>query len=151
MRILSVVRWGALPALFAVAAFAADVTGTWTGQMGGPDGDGPTMTFHFKQDGAKLTGTVDGPQGDPLDIHDGKVDGDKISFTLKFDRGDGGGMKIVHEGTISGDEIKLNIKMEGGQGGGRGPGGPGGQGGPGGPGGPGGQGGPGPMTLKRSK
>jgi len=118
--------------------FAADVTGTWTGQIGGPDGGGFTITFHFKQDGAKLTGTLDGPQGDPMEITAGKVEGDKISFAVKMAGPDGGdGMKIVHEGTISGDEIKLNIKMEGGpQGGGPPDGGPG----PG-----------GPMTLKRSK
>ncbi|HXK07780.1 MAG TPA: hypothetical protein VMS37_35630 [Verrucomicrobiae bacterium] len=113
----------------AAAAFAADVTGTWTGQMNGPDG-GMTIAFHFKQDGSRLTGSVDGPGGEPMQITDGKVDGDKISFAVVFDGG-GGGMKILHEGTVKGDEITLNIKMDGG------PGGPGG--------------GPGPMTLKRSK
>jgi len=45
----------------APAAHAAtDVTGDWTAQMQGPNGD-MTLTFHFKQDGAKLTGTVDSP------------------------------------------------------------------------------------------
>jgi hypothetical protein len=97
-------------------ALAADVTGTWTGQIGGPDGGGPTIAFHFKQDGAKLTGTVEGPQGESLQISDGKVEGDKIAFTVKFDRGDGGGMKIAHEGAINGDEIKLSTRMEGGPG-----------------------------------
>jgi hypothetical protein len=133
MRKLTLTSCAILLALSVGTALAADVTGTWTGEMGGPDGGGGmTITFHFKQDGTKLTGTVDGPQGDPLQISDGKVEGDKISFTLKFDRGDGGGMKITHQGTISGDEIKLSSKMEGGpDGGGPGPGGP--------------------MTLKRSK
>lgn len=113
------------------AALAADVTGTWTGQMGGPDGNGMTIAFHFKQDGTKLTGTVDGPQGQPVQINDGKVEGNRISFTLKIDFGGGDGMKIIHDGTIDGDEIKLNTKMEGGPGGG--------------------PDGPPPMTLKRSK
>ena len=146
----------ALLALAATAAFAADVTGDWTAQMGGPDGNGPTVTFHFKQDGAKLTGTVDGPGGDAMQISDGKVDGDAISFTLTMGEGDGG--KMIHSGTIKGDEISLTVKMEGGGRGG--PGGPGGRGpggrggdeggrGPGGPGGPGG--GPPAMTLKRVK
>ena len=111
-------------AALSAAAFAADVTGNWTGQMG-PDG-GMTITFHFKQDGAKLTGTVDGPGGDPMPIADGKVDGNKIAFTVSFND-----MKILHEGTVQGDEITLNIKMEGGPGGG--------------------DGGPGPMKLKRAK
>jgi hypothetical protein len=95
------------------AALAADVTGKWTGQMAGPDGgDGFEIAFTFKQDGAKLTGTVQGPQGDPIEITDGKVDGDKVSFVVKIDAN--GGMKITHNGTISGDEIKLSSKVEGG-------------------------------------
>jgi hypothetical protein len=53
------------------------------------------------------------PQGgDPIAISDGKVDGDKISFTVVIQ----GGMTISHEGTINaaGDEIKLTTKSEGG-------------------------------------
>ena len=92
-------------------AFAADVTGKWTGEIAGPDGGSMTITFSLKQDGTKLTGTSQGPQGDPLEIQDGKVDGDKISFTVSF-----GDMKIKHDGTIKGDEIALNVKMEGGPG-----------------------------------
>jgi hypothetical protein len=99
--------------LWTGAAWAADVTGKWTGQMAGPDGSGGfEISFTFKQDGAKLTGTVQGPQGDPIEIADGKVDGDKISFVVKIDAN--GGMKITHDGTIGGDEIKLNSKVEGG-------------------------------------
>jgi len=94
------------------AAWASDVNGKWTGQMAGPDGNGFEISFTFKQDGVKLTGTVQGPQGDPIEIVDGKVDGDKISFVVKIDAN--GGMTITHAGTISGDEIKLNSKVEGG-------------------------------------
>ncbi|HPT25836.1 MAG TPA: hypothetical protein PLZ95_05405, partial [Bryobacteraceae bacterium] len=104
----------AILACTAGAALAADVTGKWVGQMGGPDGDGPSMTFNFKQDGTKLTGSVDGPGGEPLEIKDGKVEGDKIIFTLSFE-GPDRKMKITHEGTIkSNDEITLGMKMEGG-------------------------------------
>jgi len=102
-----------LCAAFAMAvctatAFAANVTGTWTGDMaGGPNGDTNHITFTFKQDGAKLTGTITGPQGDPMEISDGKVDGDKLSFNITFN-----GMTIRHEGVISGDEIKLTTKSD---------------------------------------
>jgi len=98
------------------SARAADVSGTWTGQMAGPDGGagGFQLSFTFKQDGAKLTGTVQGPQGDPIEITDGKVEGDKLSFVVKIDA-NGTTMKITHDGTISGDEIKLNSKMESGE------------------------------------
>jgi hypothetical protein len=59
------------------------------------------------QDGTKLTGTVTGPQGDPIDISKGKVDGDKVSFVVAFN-----GMTINHDGVISGDEIKLKTKSD---------------------------------------
>jgi hypothetical protein len=91
-------------------AFAAtDVTGTWTADMAGPNGDAMHLSFTFKQDGTKLTGAITGPQGDPMPFSEGKVDGDKISFTISFN-----GMTIKHEGTVSGDEIKLTTKAEGG-------------------------------------
>jgi hypothetical protein len=92
-----------------VAAFAADVTGTWTGTTKGPDGGDMNLTMNFKQDGAKLTGTVTGPQGD-VEITDGKVDGDNISFNVAI-----GDMKIIHDGVIkSEDEIALKVKADNG-------------------------------------
>lgn len=96
-----------LMAFCAIMACAADFTGTWAGQMAGPDGAGASISFTFKQDGAKLTGTVAAPQGDPIEITDGKVDGDKISFTVSFN-----GFTIKHEGILSGDEIKLTSKTD---------------------------------------
>jgi opacity protein-like surface antigen len=112
-----------LMTVLAGAALAADITGNWTGSS-----DQFSLTFAFKQDGEKLTGAVTGPQGDPLPISDGKVQGDKVSFTVKIDMG-GNSMKITHEGVIKGDEITLSTKVEGG----------------------GDFGGGGPMTLKRQK
>jgi len=94
-------------AFCASAAFAADVTGTWSGAMAGPNGDSMQIAFTFKQDGAKLTGTTTGPQGDPMEISDGKVDGDKLSFNVSFN-----GMTIKYEGVIGGDEIKLTMKAD---------------------------------------
>jgi len=111
-----------LMTVLAGAALAADITGNWTGSS-----DQFSLTFAFKQDGEKLTGTVTGPQGDPLPISDGKVQGDKLSFVVKIDMG-GNSMKITHEGVIKGDEITLSTKVEGG-----------------------GDFGGGPMTLKRQK
>jgi hypothetical protein len=93
----------------AVAAFGADVTGSWTGTASGGGGDFQ-LTFNFKQDGAKLTGSVTGPQGDPLEITDGKIDGGKLSFTVSFN-----GMKITPDGLVKGaDEIDLKTKSDNG-------------------------------------
>jgi hypothetical protein len=93
--------------LSATFALAADVTGAWTGQAPGPNGESFQLTFTFKQDGAKLTGTVAVPQGPPLDISNGKMDGDKISFDVSFN-----GTTIKHDGVVNGDEIKLNSKSD---------------------------------------
>lgn len=97
--------------LFAPLARAADVTGKWTAEMSMPDGSSFQLAFVFKQDGSALTGSVQGPQGDPVEITDGKVDGDKISFKVSIN-----GMTITHDGTInaSGDEIKLSTKSDSG-------------------------------------
>ncbi|HEY2014447.1 MAG TPA: hypothetical protein VGH38_13145 [Bryobacteraceae bacterium] len=117
-----------LLAILAGAAFAADITGNWTGSMSMGDNQF-TLNYSFKQDGAKLTGTVLGPQGDPLALNDGKIQGDKLSFNVKIE-GPNGSFTIKNEGTIKGEEITLTSKMEGGDfGGNEMP----------------------PMTLKRSK
>lgn len=93
------------------AARAADVSGNWTAEMTSPDGNSMQLAFTFKQDGEKLTGTVLGPQGDPIEISNGKVDGDKISFDVSVN-----GMTISHEGTVNeaGDEIELTTKSDSG-------------------------------------
>jgi hypothetical protein len=104
--VLAFVVTHAAPAVLA----ATDVTGTWTTQLQGPNGD-MTLTFHFKQDAEKLTGNVETSMGgDPAEISNGKIDGDKISFDTSFN-----GMTINHVGTINGDEVQLNVKSDGGQ------------------------------------
>jgi hypothetical protein len=86
---------------------AADVTGKWTGSLAIPGGDSMQITFTFKQVATKLTGTVGGPMGDPMEISEGKVDGDKIAFNVNFN-----GMTIKHDGVVSGDTIKLTTKTD---------------------------------------
>ena len=105
----------ALCALFAmtlgaVAAHAADITGSWSSEMKSPDGQSFPLTFTFKQDGAKVTGTVQGPQGDPIEISNGKIDGDKFTFDVSFD-----GMTIHHDCAMAGDDvIKMTTKSDSG-------------------------------------
>ena len=85
-----------------------DVSGTWAGQISTPNGD-MQLTFHFKQDGAKLTGTVDSPMGgDPMEVHNAKLDGNKIYWETSFN-----GMTIKHEGVVNGDEMKVTAKSDG--------------------------------------
>src|SRR6185503_17277160 len=97
------------------ALMAADVSGKWTYEQPGRGGNpGRPVTITLKQDGMKLTGEVPGMGrggGDPpppTQITDGKVDGDKISFTVKREF-NGNTMVQKFEGTVSGDEIKFKI------------------------------------------
>src|SRR5437764_11891819 len=94
---------GVLVLLAAVVAAAAAVDGRWEGTISGPNGDF-NITFNFKADGTKLTGTVETPNGEQP-ISEGKIDGDKISFKTHFGDND-----IDHDGTVSGDSIQLKVK-----------------------------------------
>jgi hypothetical protein len=94
--------------LTTLPALAADVTGTWIAQVKGapPNGEDLLLTFVFKQDGAKLTGSVATPD-ETANISNGKVDGDKISFAALFSVA-----TFTYDGTIAGDEIKATVKSD---------------------------------------
>jgi hypothetical protein len=98
--------------IFAFAASAADVTGKWTAEVPGRNGNMQTNTFVLKADGAKLTGTANGGRGGDVEITNGKVDGDSVSFVVVRDFG-GTSVKITYKGTVSGDSIKFTRTMEG--------------------------------------
>jgi hypothetical protein len=104
----------AIVCALAAVAFAADVSGKWTAQVPGREGQMREQTFNFKVDGDTLTGTMSGGRGGDVEITDGKVSGDTISFTVTREFG-GNTMKWSYTGAVSGDEIKF--KREGGRGG----------------------------------
>jgi hypothetical protein len=89
-------------ALACMVALGADVTGKWTAD----NGRGGTQTFNLKQDGSTLTGTVEGGRGGPVEISNGKVDGDKVYFEVTRDMGDKGKFTTKYSGTLSGGTIK---------------------------------------------
>jgi hypothetical protein len=95
----------------AVSAFAAGVDGKWSGSVSTPGGDFP-VAFTFKADGAKLTGTMLGMDGMDIAITDGKVDGDKIAFTVTLDFG-GMPFALNYTGVVSSDQIKLSADVGG--------------------------------------
>jgi hypothetical protein len=97
--------------LMAVAVFAADVTGKWTGDVPGRGGEATPSTFTFKADGEKLTGSMTGPQGD-VAIQDGKISGDNLSFTTTLEFG-GNSIKLLYKGVVSGQTIKMTREREG--------------------------------------
>jgi hypothetical protein len=94
----------------AISVFAADVDGQWTGTFATPNGEVP-VNFAFKADGDKLTGTTSGPAGE-IAIANGKVDGNKVSFSVTFDFG-GMPFTMNYSGVVSTSEIKFTIDIFG--------------------------------------
>ena len=103
MRVLSSVL---VLLVMSATAFAADVDGNWTGIVQGPMGDIP-VSFTFKADGTKLTGTTMGFDGSQVPIMDGKIDGNTITFTVTFDFG-GMPFMLSYKGIVSSDQIKMS-------------------------------------------
>jgi hypothetical protein len=119
----------ALLASLAIALFAADATGKWSAQMParrrpaqdtrpaaepgrGGEATPAVSTFVLKAEGKKLTGTAEMPafggRGAPaekVEIEDGKVDGDNISFTV----GSPMGREVYLKGRVSGDTIEFSM------------------------------------------
>ena len=95
-----------------VVAQASNVDGKWVAQVPGQGGQTREVTFNFKAEGAKLTGTVSGRQGD-TPISDGTIKGDDISFTQTFEV-QGNSIKLTYTGKVTGDEIKMTRKRDGG-------------------------------------
>jgi hypothetical protein len=95
--------------LAAAPVFAADVDGKWTGTMSTPGGDFP-VSFVFKADGAKLTGTMIGMEGMELPITNGKIEGDKIAYTVNIDFG-GMMLELIYKGVVTASEIKLDMSV----------------------------------------
>jgi hypothetical protein len=99
--------------LTAFAAFAADVSGKWVAQAPGRGGETQQVMFNFKTDGGQLAGAVTTQQGD-VQISDGKIDGDEISFSQVMER-NGNQIKLLYKGKVSGDQIKFTRQREGGE------------------------------------
>jgi hypothetical protein len=96
-----------LLALTSLIAFAASVDGKWTSEAMGKGGP---QTFTFKASGSTLTGTVEGGRGGSVDITNGKIDGDKVSFDVVREMG-GNSMTMKYSGSVSGTTMKLSVDM----------------------------------------
>lgn len=110
---MKAVRWIVAAGLATFSLLAADVTGKWTAEMQGQNGNTRTVTMNLKADGSKLTGTVSGGRGGEAEISDGKVDGNDVSFSVVREF-NGNKMTSNYKGKVDGDVIHFNMKMEGG-------------------------------------
>ena len=109
----------ALLLLCASTVAAADISGKWFAQVPGPHHLLLEPTFTFKVDGAKLTGTMTYPLGDQvyrLDISEGKVGGDDVSFVVASKVGNAE-TKWTFQGKVAGDKIEFTVELQGGPGG----------------------------------
>jgi hypothetical protein len=95
---------------FATTARAADdATGTWKYTMEAR-GNRPerTVTLKLKQEGDKLTGTINqgGNNAKDVDITDGKVKDGELSWTVTRKNQNGDEMKTTYTAKVSGDTLK---------------------------------------------
>jgi hypothetical protein len=107
--------------LFAGAAFAASIDGKWVSERKFErDGQALTITqtFDLKAEGGKLSGTLTMAFGDQeprkSEIRDGKIDGNKFSFSTVMSTPNGE-FKTVYEGAVEGGTLKGTASREGGQ------------------------------------
>jgi hypothetical protein len=97
--------------LIAAPAFGADVDGKWTGSVDTPGGP-VQVNYTFKAEGAKLTGSTTGPDGNVVPIKNGKVEGNKIAFAIDLDFGQGP-MTLNYTGVVAPTEIKMLSEVMG--------------------------------------
>jgi hypothetical protein len=105
---LGVLLW----VFFVTAAWSADISGQWKGEWtdyGSRDIRQNTLTF--KQDGANLTGTLSS-EGVELQIREGKVSGDVVSFVVVQKIGNREAT-MNYTGRITGSEIRFKVSFPG--------------------------------------
>jgi hypothetical protein len=96
--------------LTGISIGAESATGNWKWAITTQNGDRLESTAKLKQEGEKLTGTVNGRFGE-AEINDGSVKGDQIAFKIKRER-DGQQFVLNYAGKLSADSIKGKIEFE---------------------------------------
>src|SRR5664279_1686706 len=99
-----------LAAVLALAASAADVSGTWSGtlKITGPDGQtqGDTIHMILRQAGGKLTGTAGPTAGEQLPIEKGAVEGNKVTMEVPVPNG-----AFQFEVALDGDHLQGEVTL----------------------------------------
>jgi hypothetical protein len=96
-----------LGCFIAFLAIAADITGKWEGTLNTPDGNSLALTYNFKVDGDKVTGTAESPAGS-VPIDNGKIKGDSVLFSLNVQ-----GTDYPNAGKIYADSIGMDVSFGG--------------------------------------
>jgi hypothetical protein len=94
---------------FAAGAWAADFAGTWKGAFDF-QGNSVALTFYLATESGAVTGTVEGLPTSPAEIHDGKIDGDMVTFSVNTDY-QGQSYKLVFKGTKSSGDASIHFTL----------------------------------------
>ncbi len=105
-KIFYPIALAAIAMLFIMAVFA-DLNGKWVGVLNIPGGNDLDVSYNFKVDGGKLTGTALTPDGD-VPLTNGKTDGTTFSFSISTS-----GMDIAHTGKFYGDSTTVDLDVNG--------------------------------------
>ena len=92
------------------SANAADVNGTWKGAFDF-NGNSVPLALNLKVAGAEVTGTVEGLPTTPAEIHEGKIEGENVTFWVNSDY-QGTTYKLVYKGKIAADHIDFELGTE---------------------------------------
>jgi hypothetical protein len=96
-------------AILTLAAWAVDVSGTWTMSTPGRDGQMREQDITIAQDGNKIkvTMTMGRPGGESREVvGEGTIEGNAIQWAFSFQRPDGQEMKMEYKGTVDGAAMK---------------------------------------------
>jgi hypothetical protein len=83
-----------------------DLAGAWETKIKLPDGTEFPVSYTFKVDGDKLTGTIETANGS-IDVKEGKIDGDAISYKATIGDND-----VSYNGKVA--DGKIDVKSRGG-------------------------------------
>jgi hypothetical protein len=90
-------------------AQGADLTGTWKGAFDF-QGKNVPLTFHLTEAGGAVTGNVEGLPTTPADIHEGRIEGDKLTFWASSDY-QGQTYKLVFTGQVAGATNEISFTL----------------------------------------
>ena len=84
-----------------------DVNGDWKGTFD-VNGAPTLLVFHLKNSGNAVTGTVERPGSPAMEVHEGKLDGNTVSFWVTTDY-EGQTYTIVYKGKITPGQINFDF------------------------------------------
>jgi beta-glucosidase len=105
-----------LSSILGDARVTASVThplqGEWTWTINGPDGKPVSAPLSIRVEGGKVTGRFQRGGDRWLDIANGKLDGNRFTWTVQRDRPDGSRMTYEMSGTVDGSSIQGVAKTD---------------------------------------